>query len=83
MKRKAYLAALAMCVILAVSGCGDKEEAGSETTATEASQEENTDSEEVEVTPEPNVDADGHTRLVSGQCGEIRYHCRLQGNCCG
>ena len=65
MKRKAYLAALAMCVILAVSGCGDKEEAGSETTATEASQEENTDSEEVEVTPEPNVDADGHTRLVS------------------
>ena len=65
MKRKAYLAALAMCVILAVSGCGDKEEAGSETTATEASQEENTDSEEVEATPEPNVDADGHTRLVS------------------
>lgn len=67
MKRKAYLAALAMCVILAVSGCGDKEEAGGETTATEASQEENTDSEEAEAeaTPEPNVDADGHTRLVS------------------
>ena len=63
MKRKAYLAALVMCMALAVNGCGDdKETTNTESTATEQQAEDTADAEEVQ---EPYTDSTGATRLVS------------------
>ena len=60
MRRKAYLAALVMCMALAVNGCGsDKEtENTAEQTQTEAS-------EDTQTQAEPYTDSTGATRLVS------------------
>ena len=71
MKRKAYLAALVMCMALAVNGCGsDKETTNTETESTAAEQqtEETADTAEAEDTQtqtEPYTDSTGATRLVS------------------
>ena len=65
MKRKVYLAALVMCMALAVNGCGsDKETTSteSESTATEQQAEDSAEEEEVQ---EPYTDSTGATRLVS------------------
>ena len=65
MKRKLYLAALVMCMALAVNGCGsDKETTSteSESTATEQQAEDSAEEEEVQ---EPYTDSTGATRLVS------------------
>ena len=63
MKRKAYLAALVMCMALAVNGCGDnKETTDTENTATEQQTEE---SEETEDTQEQAASYTDSTRLVS------------------
>ena len=69
MKRKAYLAALVMCMALAVNGCGeDKETTSTENTATEQQAEDTADTadtEEAEAPAEPYTDSTGATRLVS------------------
>ena len=65
MKRKVYLAALVMCMALAVNGCGsDKETTSteSESTATEQQAEDSAEEEEVQ---KPYTDSTGATRLVS------------------
>ena len=59
MKRKLYLAALVMCMALAVNGCGsDKETTSteSESTATEQQAEDSAEEEEVQ---EPYTDSTG------------------------
>lgn len=67
MKRKAYLAALVMCMALAVNGCGeDKKTTSTENTATEQQAEDTADAADTEETPaEPYTDSTGATRLVS------------------
>ena len=63
MKRKAYLAALVMCMALAVNGCGDnKETTDTENTATEQQTEESEDTQEQAAS---YTDSTGATRLVS------------------
>lgn len=64
MKRKAYLAALVMCMALAVNGCGsDKETStGSDNTATEQQTTEDANTEDTAVS---YTDSTGATRLVS------------------
>ena len=60
MKRKVYLAALVMCMALAVNGCGsDKETTSteSESTATEQQAEDSAEEEEVQ---EPYTDSVRH-----------------------
>lgn len=64
MKRKAYLAALVMCMALVVNGCGsDKETStGSDNTATEQQTTEDANTEDTAVS---YTDSTGATRLVS------------------
>lgn len=57
MKRKAYLAALVMCMALAVNGCGNKNEADNSDAQT-------TEQETADTTSH-KTDSDGNTRLVS------------------
>lgn len=67
MKRKVYLAALVMCMALAVNGCGDnKETTDTKNTATEQQTENTEESEKTENTQaQPYTDSTGATRLVS------------------
>ena len=66
MKRKAYLAALVMCMALAVNGCGNDKE-----TENKAAQEQTetttdtTDTADSQTQAEPYTDSTGATRLVS------------------
>ena len=66
MKRKAYLAALVMCMALAVNGCGDnKETTDTENTATEQQTEESEETEDTQEQAASYTDSTGATRLVS------------------
>ena len=66
MKRKAYLAALVMCMALAVNGCGDnKETTDTENTATEQQTEESEETEDNQEQAASYTDSTGATRLVS------------------
>ncbi len=66
MKRKAYLAALIMCMALAVNGCGDnKETTDTENTATEQQTEESEETEDNQEQAASYTDSTGATRLVS------------------
>ena len=66
MKRKAYLAALIMCMALAVNGCGDnKETTDTENTATEQQTEESEETEDTQEQAASYTDSTGATRLVS------------------
>lgn len=66
MKRKAYLAALVMCMALAVNGCGDnKETTDTENTVTEQQTEESEETEDNQEQAASYTDSTGATRLVS------------------
>lgn len=66
MKRKAYLAALVMCMALAVNGCGNDKETGN-TAAQEQTETttDTTDTADSQTQAEPYTDSTGATRLVS------------------
>lgn len=64
MKRKGYIAVLAMCMALAAAGCGDEDKAKESSTGTTETQQE-VENQEAESQEPEEKDPEGGTRLVS------------------